>query len=117
MSYRAGIMTNPGEGESSWSPGDAVVTDPGSPDFLDLATFEAMVEAGAIEESEPLDETTFDGEVPGKPKIAALREAYLDLTGEDPSGMKKAELIEALEDIERAKEAGLEASYHADPTG
>lgn len=45
--YQTGFI-DPGEGASRWSKGDAVTTDPDSPDFLDQQTFDVMLEAGKI---------------------------------------------------------------------
>ena len=50
MTYREGKMVNPGKGKSAWKADQNVTTDPGSPNFLDDRMFEAMAEAGAIEE-------------------------------------------------------------------
>lgn len=111
MSYRSGTMVNPGEG-SAWQAGAWVTTDPArihTPEFLDEATFEAEVEAGGIEEdSSPLLDVVVDSskfkagsraiaESTKPPAIAELRVLYRKRTGEDPAGLKKAELLEALD--------------------
>lgn len=102
MSYRSGTMVNPGEGKSAWKPGDRVTTDPDSPDFLDLATFKAMLVPGAIEEDAA-------EAAPKPPGIAELRATYRERTGEEPGRMKKAELIEALAALDDEEDEALEA--------
>lgn len=48
-------MVDPGEGKSDWSPGQLVSDEPGTPGFLDVQTFDAMLESGAVTLSTPLE--------------------------------------------------------------
>lgn len=46
--FLTGVMVDPGEGKSRFSPGDEVTTDPSAWNFCDKQMFDVMFEAGKI---------------------------------------------------------------------